>query len=283
MLLTDLIDRAPARPWWDGAKIPWHEPGFSARILREHLSQDHDRASRRFETIDRHVSWLHHAILGAEPARVLDLGCGPGLYTSRLARLGHRCVGVDFSPAAIAHAKAEAERCVLPCEYRLDDLRSADFGSGYAAVLLLFGEFNSFPPEEARGLLARAHRALTPGGALVLEVLDEELVRAAGDADPTWFAAEQSVFSDAPHLCLSEATWHPDARAATERYRVFPLAGGEQRVFTNTTQAYTDTEYHDLLHDAGFQTIGHHGSLAGAPDGNESGLVVRVARSDEVS
>ena len=42
-------------------------------------------------------------------ARVLDLGCGPGLYTTRLAKLGHTCVGIDFSPASIAYAKAEAE------------------------------------------------------------------------------------------------------------------------------------------------------------------------------
>lgn len=281
MRLADLIDREPARPWQDGGKIPWHDPGFSTRILREHLSQDHDRASRRFETIDRHVSWLHHAVLCAGPARVLDLGCGPGLYTSRLARLGHHCVGVDFSPAAIAHARAEALRCALSCEYRLEDLRVADFGSGYEAALLLFGEFNTFPPDDARELLARARHALTPGGALVLEVLDEDLVRAAGDADPTWFAAEKSVFSDAPHLCLSEATWHPELRVATERYRVYPLAGGEPSVFTNTTQAYTDAEYDGLLYDAGFQAIGQHGSLAGAPDGDESGLFVRVARTEE--
>lgn len=34
------------------------------------------------------------------PTRILDLGCGPGLYTSRLARLGHCCVGIDFSEYA---------------------------------------------------------------------------------------------------------------------------------------------------------------------------------------
>ncbi|EIQ8028342.1 class I SAM-dependent methyltransferase, partial [Salmonella enterica subsp. enterica serovar Newport] len=31
----------------DEGKIPWDEPAFSQRMLENHLSQDHDWASRR--------------------------------------------------------------------------------------------------------------------------------------------------------------------------------------------------------------------------------------------
>src|SRR5512139_3579983 len=104
MDLLELIRRQPVPvPWSEGEKIPWNDPDFSRRMLLEHLSQEHDAASRRFETIDRHVHWIHHAVLSGQPTRILDLGCGPGLYSSRLARLGHECVGIDFSPASIAH------------------------------------------------------------------------------------------------------------------------------------------------------------------------------------
>jgi len=33
----------------------------------------------------------------ARGPEVLDLGCGPGLYASRLARLGHECTGIDYT------------------------------------------------------------------------------------------------------------------------------------------------------------------------------------------
>jgi hypothetical protein len=38
MDLSNLIERTPVPvPWAEGEKIPWHEPGFSQRMLREHL------------------------------------------------------------------------------------------------------------------------------------------------------------------------------------------------------------------------------------------------------
>ena len=111
MPLSGIVSRQPAaEPWVEGEKIPWHDPEFSRRMLAEHLTRQHDAASRRFEKIDGHVAWIHHELLKGTPTRVLDLGCGPGLYTSRLARLGHECVGVDISPASVAHAKAQARR-----------------------------------------------------------------------------------------------------------------------------------------------------------------------------
>ena len=96
---------------WTG-RLPWDDPGFSARMLREHLSQDHDAASRRAPVIDRHVAWIDDGVLGGVPSRVLDLCCGPGLYTLRLARRGHSCVGIDFAPAAVAHARADRKSVV---------------------------------------------------------------------------------------------------------------------------------------------------------------------------
>ena len=108
---SDLINRQPSPvPWAEGDNIPWDEPGFSKRMLREHLRQDHDAASRRSEKIDQHVAWIHDEVLSGHNTKILDLGCGPGLYSSRLAKLGHDCTGIDFSPASITYAQEQAQQ-----------------------------------------------------------------------------------------------------------------------------------------------------------------------------
>jgi SAM-dependent methyltransferase len=247
-------------------------------MLQEHLSQAHDAASRRAERIDRQVAWIHDTFLGAGPARILDLGCGPGLYTSRLARRGHRCVGLDFSPASIEYAKREAEREAQACDYRLCDLRDGEFGSGFDLALLLFGELNAFRPTDATRLLSAAADALVHGGRLVLEVHDEAFVEAAGSPAPSWHTAASGLFSDTPYLCLKESGWSVAEHASVERWIVIDAATAEVSVFASNLQAYAEQEYRDALRAAGLVDIQTHGSLDGDSPSNAEGLFVLTAR-----
>ena len=276
MDLSELVTREPPVPWSHGGKIPWNDPEFSERMLREHLSQDHDLASRRSERIDAHVAGLHDSVC-SDGAAVLELGCGPGLYTSRLARLGHRCVGIDFSPASIEHARAQAERESLDCTYLLGDIREVDFPSGVDVVLLTYGEFNTFRPDDARTLLGRVWECLKPAGVLVLEVYDEWQVESLGRAEAAWHVAERGLFSDEPYLCLKDSRWHEGVRASAERFTVITLSTGATETMVCTTQSYASTEYDALLREARFGDVGSHLSLAGDGSDGDEGLLVLTA------
>jgi SAM-dependent methyltransferase len=270
--------KARPEPWSEGEKIPWNEPEFSERMLREHLSQKHDLASRRLNIIDAHVDWIHNRMLARRPAKVLDLGCGPGLYTSRLAKLGHACTGIDFSPASIRYAKEQATEEELNCTYVRADVREADFGSGFDLVMFLFGELNVFRPEDARAILEKAWAAIAPGGALLLEPHRFGTVEKIGTQAPFWQSAEAGLFSDGPHLWLRESFWHTKTRTATTRYFVIDAATGEVTRMADTMQAYTDQEYHRLLEDLGFVEIELLPSFEMSDDQHRDNLMLITAR-----
>jgi len=274
--LHEILERDAPEPWSHGGKIPWHEPGFSARMLREHLSQDHDLASRRSAKIDAQVEWLNREILPPHSS-VLDLGCGPGFYTSRLAALGHSCVGIDFSPSSIEYARSEATAASLDCTYVLEDLSEADFGHGFDAALFLYGEFNTFPRPEVERLLARARESLKPGGYLVLELHTEEQVLLLGTATPSWYVSERGLFADEPHLCLIDRAWDDKSRVSAERFTVFCSSSDRPDTYVCTTQAYADSEYDGLLESAGFISIQRRVSPADAQADAGGGLVVITA------
>lgn len=249
-------------PFAPGSGLPWSDPAFSQRMLKEHLAQHHDRASRRFEIIDQQVAWIHQAVLGAKPGRVLDLGCGPGLYTQRLADRGHQCTGLDFSPASITYAQAQAAQAELDCQYRLADVRTADLGSDFDAVLMFFGEFNTLAPPDAQSLLCRIQSALAPSGRLVLELHYDDYVRALGEQVPNWSARPAGLFADLPHLVLHECCWHAEVRVTTERYWVFG-EDSEPSVYSLDTQAYSNEELEQMFEHAGLSITGHYESLMG--------------------
>jgi SAM-dependent methyltransferase len=280
--LLDIVRRQPVpEPWSEGEKIPWNEPGFSQRMLLEHLSQEHDAASRRFPTIDRHVEWIHQTILAGQPARILDLGCGPGLYASRLARLGHECVGIDFSPASIAYAREFSLVDNLRCTYLEQDIRAADYGEGYGLVMLIYGEFNVFRRSDARATLERAQQALAQGGHLLLEVHTLGCVRAIGQQPATWYSADKGLFSDYPHLYLTESFWDAQQNVATQRYLIVDAATGRATRYAASTQGYTEQEYQSLLEECGFRDVVFRPSLHGDPDESQQGLVAIVCQKGE--
>ena len=269
MKLIDVTRRsAVPQPWAEGEKIPWNDPDFSQRMLQEHLSQEHDAASRRLRTIDDQVEWIHKQILSGKSGRILDLGCGPGLYTSRLARLGHTCTGIDFSPASIAYAREHAETEQLPCRYIKEDIRDADYGKDYDLIMLIFGEFNVFRPSDARRILSKAAGALKPGAHLLLEAFNFPAVQEMVAQSRSWYSAQSGLFSDKPHICLIENFWDAEKNVATERYYIIDAESGNVNPQAASTQAYKDQEYQDLLTEAGFRGIIFYPSL-GMKEGQE--------------
>jgi len=279
--LLDIVHRQrDPKPWAEGEKIPWNDPDFSRRMLHEHLSQEHDAASRRFEIIDKHIKWIHDRVLQGNPTRVLDLGCGPGLYTNRLAKLGHRCVGIDFSPASIAYAREQAEAAGLECTYIRQDIRTADYGDGYGLVMSIFGEFNVFRPVEARGILERAYRALVPGGFLLLEPHTFETVRKIGEQPSSWYSAEKGLFSDEPHLYLQESFWDTEENVAITRYYIIDAVTGEVTRHSASTQAYADKEYRSLLAECGFGNVAFYPSLGGSASSSRGDLIGILSQKD---
>ncbi|NDJ75678.1 MAG: class I SAM-dependent methyltransferase [Chloroflexi bacterium] len=257
-MFEPIINRNRVPTEW--RKIPWHDPDFSQRMLREHLAQDHDLASRRLAIIDQQVAWLHREVLAETPATILDLGCGPGFYADRLTRLDHTVPGIDISPASIAYAR---EHCAGT--FILGDARSHDLGNGYDLVMMVYGELNAFAPDDAARIIDRAYQALKPGGRLLLEVHTYDMIERIGHEPPTWHTAPSGLFSDQPYLCLSEALFEDNC--ALSHYYVIEQESEEMTHYAAMHQAYTDDGYRHLLRQ--FARVAFYPSLAG--ENNDTG------------
>jgi SAM-dependent methyltransferase len=277
MNLLDIIHRnMDLQPWAEGERIPWDDPDFSQRILREHLTQDHDAASRRKVKIKKHVDWIHRQVLGGKPTHILDLGCGPGLYAAPFTKLGHTYTGIDFSPACIDYARENSPKNAA---YQLGDIRSAEYGIGYGLVLYIFGALNIVREEDARSILKKAYAALDPGGIILLEVSSLDSVDQIGNQPSMWYSAESGLFSDKPHLCLMENFWDEEQATATERFYIVDAATGQVTRHAASTQGYDEEQIESLLRDAGFGEVAFVPSLTGKAEseGNEF-LVVTAIR-----
>ena len=111
----------------------------------------------------------------ASGARVLDLGCGPGLPATRLLADRFEVTGVDISEAQLDAAR----RNVPDALFVRDDIVRIDFSPGSFDGVTAFYSIIHVPRDEHPHLFERVSRWLVPGG-LFLATLG------AGD-DPDWF------------------------------------------------------------------------------------------------
>ena len=153
--------RSPPVPWSSELRFPWDDSDFSDRMLREHLYQGHDLASRRHALIRSEVEWIHNELLSKRPSRILDLCCGPGLYLERLASSGHTGHGVDFSPSAIRYARSVSSSNGSDCRFDLADVRTILIAPAYDLVMMIYGQFDTFAPSEAKAILHTARSVLS--------------------------------------------------------------------------------------------------------------------------
>ncbi|MCG9583491.1 class I SAM-dependent methyltransferase [Vibrio tubiashii] len=219
---------------------------FSERMLKEHLDQNSEFASRKLDEISCQVDFLYQRYL--KPGdQVLDLACGPGLYTSKLASHQVHCTGFDISPAAIDYAQQQASQYE---NYQVADLNQFTLETQFDLVLMLFGIANNL--RDLDGLLEQLKYNLKPQGKLVIELMDLEFMKGLVAGDGTWtYMNEGGLLSDNPHYQLCRRVWHEDERKLIDRNLIIE-DNAQIQVFEGLFWGYCLESLNHLLEKHGF-------------------------------
>ena len=114
------------------------------------------------------MGWIAERLGPLTGLRVLDVGCGAGLASEWLARLGAHVTGLDAAGAALDAARAHGAG--LGIDYRDGTPESLAEG-GYDAVMAL-EVIEHVPPAERPAFVAALARLTRPGGQVFLSTLN---------------------------------------------------------------------------------------------------------------
>lgn len=256
----------------------WTDEHTSKQMLACHLDPTLDLSSRNHAFIDRSVAWIARDLDVGEETRIADFGCGPGLYTTRFARLGADVTGIDFSARSIEYARASAAVDGLSIRYVEANYLDVELEGGFDLITMIMCDLCALGPAQRATMLRKFHDLLAPGGAVLLDVVSLAAFEAR---------REQSVrqpnlmggFWSADHYDGLHETFKYDAeRVILDRYTIDEAA--RTRTIHNWLQHFSPDSLERELNECGLEIDRLLADVAGsafAPDGHEFAVVARRA------
>jgi 2-polyprenyl-6-hydroxyphenyl methylase/3-demethylubiquinone-9 3-methyltransferase len=151
-----------ARDWWD--------PKGPMRALHKlnpvRLHYIRDTACRQFARDE----WAARPLDGLT---LLDVGCGGGVLSEPLARLGARVTGLDPAPNNVAVAKLHAQRSALDIDYREEAVETLVARGEQFDIVLAMEVVEHVA--DAPAFVSACCATVRPGGLLVMATINRTL------------------------------------------------------------------------------------------------------------
>ncbi|MTI49932.1 MAG: class I SAM-dependent methyltransferase [Firmicutes bacterium] len=246
----------------------WDDEHISKKMLEAHLNPDWDAASRKISTINSSVEWLENDIFPNKDIKILDLGCGPGLYDFKLAKRGYSITGIDFSKRSINYAKKSATESNLDIKYIYQDYLTIDFESEFDVIMLIFCDFGALTNDERDILLNKVYRALKPGGIFIFDIFTDRN-RDERDLGKSWGISKDGFWNKKPYLSLTETFIYSEDDTFLDQTIVM-TEDEDINIYRLFNHYYTKSTITNTLNQFGFKNHAYYSDITGKEYSEES-------------
>ncbi|MFN7252986.1 MAG: class I SAM-dependent methyltransferase [Anaerobacillus sp.] len=248
--LLEVITKKP-NPFTPGEEMFWNDPYISEQMLTAHINPNIDAASRKKETIEKTVKHITSFTRLKTDSRFLDLGCGPGLYTSLLAENGFRVTGIDYSNRSINYAKDQAKQASQEINYVYGNYLNIDFDKGQDCITLIYGDICVLSPYERDILIKKIYEALVPGGYFIFDVTTRQHRNKEGIKN-NWYVSENCFWRKDKHFVLEMGFDYPEINVYLDQY-VVAEENGRISIYRNWFNDYSKEDIIAIVTSVGFE------------------------------
>ena len=241
----------------------WTDGHTSEQMLAYHLNADIDVSSRRGEFIDQSVEWIRSRFNVRTGSRIADFGCGPGLYASRLAKLGASVTGIDFSARSIEHARNEAEQSELSIEYINQNYLDFETEDRFEIILMIMCDFCALSPSQRRATLSKFNSLLMPGGSVLLDVYSLNAFTQREEANSYGVNLLNGFWSAEKYYGFLSTFKYEDDKVVLDKYTI--VEPERTQTVYNWLQYFSSESLRGEFEEAGFTQHALYSDVAGTP------------------
>ena len=252
----------------------WTDEYTSAQMLAFHLNENVDLSSRKMVFIDKSVDWLVSHLCITTGVSIVDFGCGPGLYTSRLAKTGADVMGIDFSARSIEYARDQARTLGLDINYLNQNYLDFTTDIQFDIVLMIFCDFCALSPAQRKIMLGKFCSILKPGGRIVLDVHSVTDFNKRGETS----SYEMNLFSGfwlpEPYYGFLNTFKYGEEKVTLDKYTI--VGRVMSKIIYNWLQYFSVESLTKEFRKAGLAVVEVYSDVAGKPyeaEANEFAII----------
>jgi cyclopropane fatty-acyl-phospholipid synthase-like methyltransferase len=254
----------------------WTDEHTSAQMLAYHLNEEIDLSSRSGAFIDRSVEWIVSHLGMGRGTKIADFGCGPGLYTTRLARRGADVTGIDFSKRSIDHACKTAAADGLSIRYINESYLELKLDDCFDLVTMIMCDFCALGPEQRRTMLRKFHGLLVPGGAVLLDVYSLAAFAGRKESATCEIDLQDGFWSPHRYYGFLNTFTYDEEKVVLDKYTIVEKA--RTRTIYNWLQYFSPETLEHELNGCGLCAEERYADVAGSKYNSEHAEFAVVAR-----
>ncbi len=256
----------------------WDDEYISKKMLESHLDPEWDAATRSHKFVDKSVNWIVSILPPERYPKLIDLGCGPGIYAEKFYEKSYRVTGVDISERSINYAKANAQMKSMDIKYHLQSYLELTIQCEFDIATLIFCDFGVLSTDNRSLLLKKIYSSLNPNGVLVFDAFTPRYFKGKPEAR-SWEYCQTGFWKEEPHISLNSFYRYDDSN--TFLRQTIAITENSIDCYNIWEHTFTTEEIKKDLFEAGFKKVDFYGDVAGAKYDADGEIFCVVAQKEE--
>jgi SAM-dependent methyltransferase len=266
-LLLEINKRPRPFEYYTASEL-WADEHTSRKMLEYHLNESIDVSSRNISFINRSVDWIiDHFYLGSG-SEIIDIGSGPGLYTTRFAAKGIKTTGIDFSERSIEYAKTMARKDKLDINYVCGNYLDYEPAGKFDLITMIMCDFCALSPGQRKLMLDKFKRILKSNGAILLDVYSLNYYNNREENAIYEFNQLSNFWSAGDYYSFHNTFKYEGGKVVLDKYTI--IEKSKKRVIYNWLQCYSPDSLKTEFEENGFSIAEVFSDVAGSGYRNDS-------------
>jgi len=276
-VLKEVNDRPAPFQFYTADEL-WTNEHTSKHMLEYHLNESIDASSRKKSFIERSVEWIVSHFTVDKNTEIADFGCGPGLYTTRLAERGAIVTGIDFSDNSLMYARQVAAEKGLNINYVLTNYLDFEIIDSFDLITMIMCDFSALNPEQRKKMLLKFNSLLKSDGSVLLDVYSLNSFNQKEESATYELNQLNGFWSPDDYYCFVNTFKYEKEKVILDKYTI--IEETRKRVVYNWLQCYSKDSIRSEFEDNGFKIEELYADVAGkafSPESTEIAIVAKKA------